>query len=86
MLVGGLKIVLEFSKNDVRAEAIVNVFGRLVSVGIDLKSWKTSLSKRPFSVNVYVGPFVVSVVHLEKMNNYLDVLQEKSKYQDYTEM
>lgn len=84
MLNSGFKVVLEVSGDSVRAELTVNLLGRVVNVGVDLKSWGRSVTKKPYSVKVMVGPLMLSLIHLEKMNSYFNSLLKNKDGQDYS--
>ena len=77
MLSNGIKVNFEVTKGDARAEVMVGALGRVVVVCIDLKRWKVERKKKSYSVMFCVGPLMVKVVSLEKMNEFIDnVLKE----------
>jgi hypothetical protein len=77
MLSNGIKVNFEVTKGDARAEVMVGALGCVVVVGVDLKRWKIEHKKKPYSVMFCVGPLIIKVVSLEKMNEFIDnVLKE----------
>jgi hypothetical protein len=79
MLSSGFKVLLELSGSSVRAEVTLNAFGHIINMWIDLKSWRTSFTKKNYSVKIMIGPLAVSLIDLEKMNNYFENLIQSDK-------
>ena len=72
MLCKGLKIVVEATEQDAKAEVKINIFNILFSCGINFFQWKCSVIKKAYLIKIKVGPLFCSFSNLYKMNNYLD--------------
>lgn len=72
MLSKGLKIVIETTEQDVKAEVIINIFNILCSFGINFLQWNCSVIKKAYLIKIKVGPFYCSLINLCKMNSILD--------------
>lgn len=86
MLKDGIKVSLEMTRDDARAELMVGIFGRVVSLDVDLKRWRMDFKKKSYSVMVGVGPLTVRVVSLDKMGKFIDSVLKENEDKLHSEM
>ena len=86
MLNNGIKVNFEVNKDDVRVEVMVGALGRVVIVGVDLKRWKVEHRKKSYSVMFCVGPLMIRLVSLKKMNKFIDNVLKENEDKLHSEM
>lgn len=77
MLSNGIKVNFEVTKGDARVEVMVGALGCVVVMCIDLKRWKVEHKKKSYSVMFCVGPLMVKLISLKKMEHFINsILKE----------